>query len=175
MPSCWPPTKCSHSQKRANWGFVEGPLLCNTRIHFGGKVEGSSLVLNPLGYFGLLWLAEQCTPTGFPKDLSKLPAGDVTLPLWHDSCRPVSDWNEACAKLLYVSLDCLIQRGILPSCDLTHLCIKLALVRCTESCCRWMVFNSREIKQKTKKKPENSLYRQVWHVTSAFICFCDVE
>lgn len=161
---CWPPTKCSQSQKWVNGGLIEEPLLYNTRIHFGGKVEGSPLVLNPLGYFGLLWLAEQCTPTVFPKDFCKLPAGEVTLPLWHDSCRPsVTDWNQACAKLLYLSLDCLIQRASFRACDLAHLCIQLALVRCGESSCGWMVFNSSEIKQKPNKIPQNSLlYQQVW-------------
>lgn len=138
MLSYRPPTKCFQSQKWVNCGLVERPLLYNTRIHFSGKVEGSSLVFNPLGYFGFFWLAEQCTSTVFPKDFCKLPAGEVTLPLWHDFCRPsISDWNQACAKLLYASLACLIQRAIFPSCDLMHLCIKLALVRCRESSCSW--------------------------------------
>lgn len=100
-----------HSQR--NWSLLE--WVCSSQhenILFCGKLKGYSLVLNPSDYFGLLRNVPQCF---FPKDFCKFPAGEVTLLFLDDSYRPsVTDWNQAFARLLHISLDCLIQRAISP-------------------------------------------------------------
>lgn len=141
---------------------------------FCGKVEGSCLVKilwTNLASFGLLSsIFQQCLQMVSINFLLKR-----SLPLWHDSCRPsVTDRNQACAKLLYISWYCLMQGIAFPSYNLIHLSIKFTLRRCKVSSCRWMVFNCREM---TPKLVFDFLlfYQQVRHVSSAFISFCEAE
>lgn len=100
-----PPTKCSPSQKQANWVLTEGTVSLNHGIFplFMGKWKGPAWITTlwaSLASSGLL-------SSIFLKCLQMFSINFLlqrSLPFWHDSWRPsVTDWNQACAKLLYAS------------------------------------------------------------------------